>query len=190
MEVLFHFFFEVFKIAVLALFYATALLLVCGGIAILKPGSRIDQLSEDKSMFWFFRLFWKVVLLFLFMFTVWGNHGLGDNYAMPVGGGKAVKAINSLADPYIEDASGTQLSLGNFKIERGKLWGELSEGDRRGGIYGFVVWDLSRETWKTYEEWEALQKENADAPADQKLFRSYEDSYMEYWNGWRFWLLP
>lgn len=109
---------------------------------------------------------------------------------MPIGNWKVIKGADSPAYPYIENKFGEQLGLGKFTVADGKLWGETTEGGYESSINGYVIWDLNTDTWKTYKKWETLQKENADAPADQKLFRSYEAHYAEHWNGWRFWLLP
>jgi hypothetical protein len=90
MEVLFHGIFELIKISILGCIYATLTLVTFIIIGHYKPDSWFDKVSKKKLRLWFLSGLFISVGLFLFMFTYFGDHGLGDSARVPVGHFKVV----------------------------------------------------------------------------------------------------
>ena len=76
MEVLFHFFFEIFKIAILSCVYATVLLLVFSLLGYFATGSWFARVSKGRFRLWFGSTLCILMALSVFMFTYWGDQGL------------------------------------------------------------------------------------------------------------------
>jgi O-antigen/teichoic acid export membrane protein len=91
MEGFFHLIFELIKISISGCAYATLTLLIFKIIGHYKPDSWFDSVSKKKLRFWFLSGHVISVGLFFFMFTYYGNHGLGDNARVPVGHFKVVR---------------------------------------------------------------------------------------------------
>lgn len=83
---LIHLIFTLIKIAILASVYSIVMLLVLGLFEYIFRIKAIDILSKDK---WFkvWRRFSLMIAfgLFIYSFTYWGNHGLGDESRIPIG---------------------------------------------------------------------------------------------------------
>jgi hypothetical protein len=80
MEALGHFIFELFKVAMLSCIYTGFIFL--GRLMFLQIKKRKTEFRWSK--------FKQVpiiiyVLLFVFSFTYYGDHGLGDSYSIPLG---------------------------------------------------------------------------------------------------------
>lgn len=189
MEYLIHFVFELIKISILSSIYVSILLVVFRIIAKKNPGSFVDQLSKRKLLFWFVGGSIISTSMFIFMFTYYGNHGLGDFAIVPIGHHKAVSQIDSQFS-YIENEKGTQIEIYDFVVKNDHLYAKKVY-DFNGLIGDYVVWDLENDTWKLYENdvayFKAMKKFYYPAP---HTFRSFDEHYSEHWNGWRFFLLP
>ena len=83
--VLFHFIFELVKISILGCIYATLTLVTFKIIGRFKPESWFDIVSRKKLRLWFLSGLIASFGLFGFMFTYWGDHGLGDWARIPIG---------------------------------------------------------------------------------------------------------
>ena len=77
--VIFHFVFEIIKISILGSVYACLILLLFRVIAVFSPDGWFARTSEKQLNFWFKSGFLISISLFSFMFTYWGDHGLGDS---------------------------------------------------------------------------------------------------------------
>ena len=80
--VLFHFIFELIKISILGCIYASLTLVAFKIIGRYKPDSWFAKASRKKLRLWFLSGLIISVGLFGFMFTYWGDHGLGDSYEL------------------------------------------------------------------------------------------------------------
>ncbi len=189
MEYIIHFVFELIKISILSIVYISLLLIVFRLIARKKQGSFIDKISKRKLLFWFVGGAIISSSLFIFMFSYYGNHGLGDFAIVPIGHHKSVFQIDSQFS-YIENAKGTQIEINDFIVENDHLYAKKVY-DFNGLKGDYVVWDLKNDTWEFYDKdidyFKTMKKFYYPAP---HTFKSFDEHYTERWSGWRFFLLP
>jgi hypothetical protein len=193
MEVMIHFVFELIKIFILATAYATVLLLLFRLQARFLPNGWCDQVSKVKIRFWFVSGFLISVSLFVFLFSYYGNHGLGDGPRVPVGHGLVVNNANWTEYGYIEDiktSDGHGLEMTKFLAVDDHLMGNL---DSWFDTYmnSFFIYDMDR---RTMNEFSTETEFNAYATAhglpEVNALRTFERNYDDRWGGWWFWLLP
>lgn len=187
MEVLFHGIFELIKISILGCIYATLTLLTFVVIGHFKPDSWFARVSKDKWRLWVNSGLIISVGLFIFMFTYFGDHGLGDSSRVPVGHFKVVKYG---ADAYLQNDKGDQLGIINFTFDNNRLYAETQnisyepKGD-------YVVWDLRTDEWTFYKtKADYLKAAIANSYPTPDKFDDFYEHYKRHWNGWRFWCLP
>ena len=189
MEVMFHFIFELIKISILGCIYATLTLVTFKIIGHYKPDSWFDKVSKKKLRLWFLSGLVISVGLFLFMFTYFGDHGLGDSARVPIGHFKVVRQING-SDTYLQNSKGDQLGITNFDYDSDRLYAETQR-EFNGEKGDFVVWDLRDDNWIFYRTKDDYLKEakknNYPTP---ETFEDFFTFYKRHWHGWRFWLLP
>lgn len=187
---LIHLIFELIKISILSSIYASLLLLIFKIIANYKPNSWFDKISKKKLKLWLSSGFYIFTLLFFFMFSHFGDHGLGDSARIPIGHGKAIQEVDGI-QAYIQDEGPiSMIEIDRFKITDDFVYGFISNGNENyEGSY--FVYDLMNNSIKTFEEesdyLNLLKTKKLDGNTEYKDFGYY---YGQYWNGWRFWLLP
>lgn len=143
MEATAHFLFELFKIAILASLYATAAL-VCTKIAgRFSTNGWWQKHASASGKTWVKSGFAISVLLFLYMFTYWGNHGLGDSARVPIGHFQAVSEINA-SNTYVEVA-GEQYGIRKFSSDGHFLYAEFENGTQARSE-DYLVWNLAEDT--------------------------------------------
>ena len=180
----FHFAFELLKIGLLSCFYGLVILSLALLIDKLVKVDYFTKLLKSKFKFWESSVKIIYVLLFIFMFTYWGDHGLGDDSYLPVGNFGVVYQSDEF--DYLEDKHGTQLNISNFTYDANNLYAEAGR-DMFGKVAGdYLVWDLKNNIWKFYSKDQYL---NSKYP-QPGTFLPFNDQYDNYWSGWRFWLLP
>ncbi len=124
------------------------------------------------------------------MFTYYGEHGLGDSARVPVGHWCAIQEVNG-TQAYIQDEGPVNMiEIDDFIIADDYIYGLT--GDRNENYDGnYFVYDLVNNDVTTFEDKKEfthfLTENNLNINPDYKDFRYY---YRQYWNGWRFWLLP
>jgi hypothetical protein len=183
MAALLHFCFELIKIGILSSAYALILLLIAVLIKKISPTGS-ERALKNKLKFWKKAQRVIFLLLFIFMFTYWGNHGLGDDSYLPVGHFQTVYQSDEF--DYLEDKHDTQLNISNFTYDANNLYAEAGR-DMFGKVAGdYLVWNLKNNIWKFYSKDQYL---NSKYPLPI-TFLSFNDQYNNYWSGWRFWLLP
>lgn len=187
---LFHLIFELIKISILSSIYACLIILVFKIIANYKPNSWFEKVSHKKFKLWFMSSFCIFNFLFIFMFSYFGDHGLGDSARIPVGHGRAIQEVDGM-QAYIQDEGPiSMIEIDRFKIAENFVYGFISKGNEN---YegSFFVYNLENNSVKTFEKENdyinLLKKENLDYNPEYNDFSYY---YNHYWNGWRFWLLP
>jgi len=173
---LFHFLFELVKIAALSAIYS-ALILLMKSIFFKTADAQV----MNKRNFW---LVFKITysLLFFFSFTYYGNHGLGDEYAIPIGRGQTINQVDEFAY-FSPNSSGSQIQIDRFIVKGDFL---CANSEKQYFVYNLnynKVTQFNSET--SYETYAA----NNQLPP-LNTFKKYNDCYNDYWNGWRFWLLP
>lgn len=192
MEALFHLVFEFFKIVVLASFYSFIIFYFLHTLGRYFPGSWFYSVSKKKIRLWFLSYLAISLLLFAFMFSYWGDHGLGDGSRIPLGNGKSVSQINGTMT-YITPAgyeSGT-LTVDEFAVTKKYLFAKVTDARTVPSVKEIAVWNLKTndlEFLEHYSDIEIFKTKNKIT--DQLIFQSFGDHYTTYWGGWRFWLLP
>lgn len=193
MEALFHFIFELIKISILGCIYATLTLLTFKLIGRYKPDSWFARVSKKKLRLWFLSGLILSVGLFFYMFTYYGDHGLGDGPKIPIGHGIVVDNTNWNEYGYIKGIKTSDkidIEMTKFIVVDNKLIGNLDS-----WFYDFqnsyFIYDLKTKEmneFKTKAEFDTFTKENKLPTSDGLL--TFEDNYRKHWGGWRFWLLP
>lgn len=189
MEALFHLLFELIKISILASIYATLTLLAFKIIGHFKPHSWFHRASKKELRFWFLSgLFISAGLLF-YLFSYFGNHGLGDSARVPVGHFRVVRQING-NDAYLQNSKGDQLGINNFVFDKDYLFAETQK-EYNSAEGNYVIWDLKTDDWTFYstkEDYIKIANQHNYPLPDQ--FEDFWTFYRRHWSGWRFWVLP
>lgn len=184
MEVLFHFVFQLVKIAILSTFYLGILLLITR-IPSLSKKSYCKNLKSKTDT----KLFTWVVLsliLFIWQFTYWGDHGLGDYSRIPIGKWQAIEQIdydNMFIRP--DGHEFETLGIKNYSLDKGYCFGLMSEEGE------YFIWNLSTNGIQKFDNHIEYYKVILSKDLDNSIvFHSFEEAYRSHWGGWRFWLLP
>ena len=111
MFTLFHFGFELIKIAILAAIYALVIFLL-----------RFIFLKFKKSInsknYKFGNVYSLIIgLLFIFSFTYYGDHGLGDEANIPLGHGQIMQCSDEFAY-FVPDGATNQIHIDSFLVKR------------------------------------------------------------------------
>jgi len=183
MSVLFHFIYSLVKIAALAIIYATLILLTVRLIARLGPNGSIDKLTKDKFKFWKSTSYILAAGLFIYSFTYWGDHGLGDSSLIPVGQGQTIHNGDG-SFTYFYTADNNQRHIYNYSIKDGQVCAE--QDDNRYLVYSLETKELKE--FNSKSEYEDYAKTNRLPTTDE--FKDFIKHYRDYWNGWRGTFLP
>jgi energy-coupling factor transporter transmembrane protein EcfT len=193
MEVLFHFIFQLIKIGILASIYSFILIGILLIIGKFKPTEFIKRVKTEKKKYWFSFGFLISIGLFIFSFTYWGNHGLGDGPMIPIGHWETIENTNWTEYGYLKEqktSDGIDIETTQFKVANNKLCGNL-----KSWFYDFentyFVLDLKTDEmteFKTESEFNEYA-ENNKLPNSNELL-SFEENYRNHWSGIRFLLLP
>lgn len=191
MEALFHLVFELIKISILGSVYAIMTFLIFKMISKFKPDSWFERVTKKKLKFWFLSSFIISVSLFAFMFTHYGDHGLGDSARIPIGHCRSIQEING-NQAYIQDleAGISAYDIDKFIITNdfvyGNLGSQLRESDGE-----YFLYDLEQNkliTFQSAERFHSVLSEN-ELPPDV-AYEDFHYYYHQHWSGWRLWLLP
>jgi len=193
MEVMFHFIFELIKIAILGAIYATLTLVTFKIIGHFKPKSWFSIVSEKKLRIWILSGLFISVGLFIFMFAYYGDHGLGDGAKIPIGHGIVVGNTNWTEYGYIKGiktSDNIDIEMTKFRVIGDKLIGNLDS-----WFYDFknsyFIYDLETHKIKeflTKAEFDNFAIKNNLSTSEELM--TFEENYRKHWSGWRFWLLP
>ena len=125
---------------------------------------------------------------FVYLFSYWGDHGLGDEYKLPIGFGDRIVRINgySQVQEFRNDV-GQNIYVSRFVVLDGRLYGEL-DNEVPVCVYKnkFIEIDLKSETITEFDDLAELIKNDGGIPE----MKSFDYWYNEFYGGWRFWLLP
>ena len=171
----FHFLFEIVKIALLATGYSAVLFLLLYVVA------EIPKLKFKKVRFYaIYRV--VAVVLFVFMFTYYGDHGLGDDSRIPIGHWESIRASDGY--PYLEmPGHSGQLNIGTFSLS-----GDIICAEADSGIVYYNLRSNRAVTFKREAAYITFANRYKLPLPDE--FEDFYKHYREYWGGWRFWLLP
>jgi energy-coupling factor transporter transmembrane protein EcfT len=177
MAVLFHFLFEIVKIVILGLIYTAVIFSIRAIIRKLQ--------KKDTDFKWYkFLIVYKVLaaVLFVFSFTYYGNHGLGDDSYIPLGHSETMSESDTFAY-FVPDGKSEQMHIDTYLVKNDDLCASVDS--------GYMVYNLKT---KQINNFNTEQLYNTFASAHNlppiKQFRNFDHQYNNYWNGWRFWMLP
>lgn len=180
---MFHFVFTLFKIAVLASAYATMLVVLVAVGGAFRPHGVVARVSARPQRLWKRTRLVVALLLFVFSFTHWGNHGLGDMARIPLNHYGSMVEINGLAAYFEADRSAIERNVTAYQVVRDTLCAQSDDDthfiyDLESGHYQLFS---SRPAYNAYARQHGLPRSQQLAP--------FRDHYSRYWSGWRFWLL-
>ena len=173
MFTLFHFGFEIVKIAALAGVYS--FVFYCF-FFILREISGRRNLRRPKPRYFYLTIY---ALLFVYSFTYFGDHGLGDESHIPLGYFQTMDATDGYAFFTPQNSSQT-LSVDSFQVKDHQLF--IASANT------YYIYNLSSGSMKKFDSknvYEQYAVHNSHPPINH--FKKYTELY---WNGWRFWLLP
>lgn len=187
MEVLFHFVFELVKISILAGVYSLILLIVFRQINKSKSDSWFQKVTVNIKKFWLSSGSIIFGLLFIWMFTYWGDHGLGDSARIPIGHWKEIEQINvnsSFISP--KGHENEKLTIKSFAVRNNNCVGKSKKDQTE-----YFIWNLSTNDIEKFTNLEdfSVKAESMNLPISNE-FTDFDQAYHEYWGGWKFWLLP
>ncbi len=190
MEVAIGFVFELIKIFILSCIYASLVLLTLKIIGSYTHGSWCYRVSRNKLQLWLSSGFLISIGLFIFMFTFYGDHGLGDSARIPVGHWREILETNGSLAYIQKEGRGSMLVIDKFLIADDYVYGLTSDvNEHYNGKY--FIYDLANNNIKTFEEingyLNSLIAKNLNETAE---YKNFDYHYRQYWHGWRFWILP
>ncbi|GAB5417448.1 MAG: hypothetical protein Crog4KO_30300 [Crocinitomicaceae bacterium] len=143
---------------------------------------RIKETSRSKRFTWVLFCF----ILFIWQFSYWGDHGLGDYSRVPIGYGKEIEQINSTGMYISPNGYESQMfGIKEYSIDKEYCFGSMSKNK------GFFIWNLKTngiQKISTYEKY--MDELKSKRIQDKYVFHNFQEAYDSYWSGWRFWLLP
>ena len=189
MESLGHFIFELIKITILGFIYSTILCFIYKNIPKNKKTEWSEKLLKSKKTLW---LYISIFLLF-YMFTPYGNHGLGDSARIPISLTKEISNINWTNYGRLNGIKSTErndIYLTQFKVEKNILCGNLSS-DFYDYKNSFFIYEIDSEKLQEFKDENEYNEfaTNENLPKSNEL-KSFKENYSDYWSGWRFFLLP
>lgn len=193
MEVLFHFIFQLIKIGILASIYSFLLIGVILLIRSFNPNTFLNKVKAKKKKYWFSFGFLISIGLFIFSFTYWGNHGLGDGPIIPIGHWKTIENTNWNEYGYLKEqktSNGINIETTKFKVKNNKLCGNLKSWFYN-YEHAFFVLDLKTDKITEFKTTSNFNKyaENNKLPKSNELL-SFRENYNNHWSGIRLLLLP
>lgn len=176
MEVLFHFFFECFRVTALTLLYGTLLWLV---IRIIK-GKSFNRLRQ-----------YLVLLVIVFVLLVinrnmpWRDEGLGDYCKVPLGGAYSL-GITNCADEQASVAKGDDhegLHVDALYTQDHKIFAHINaDGFGADDTMEYVVLILSSDSIQKLKDESTFRRESGDVSKLKKPMQLFD----AYWSKWRF----
>ncbi len=182
MEVLFHLVFVMIKVAILSCLYGLLFLIM------MRLIKKRRTLRSTKT--WMILSASSFVLLFVFMNTYWGDHGLGDSARIPVGYGEDISQINGVTT-FIEPQN---YDYGILEVETFAQIDNIICGKTLispvGSPAPYFVWNLSDNKVRFFKSKKAYHDyaQTRSYPIEDE-FKSFHNHYNAFWGGWRFWLL-
>lgn len=121
-------------------------------------------------------------MLFVFSFTYYGDHGLGDEAYIPLGHFETMEAGDGNAY-FTFKKSRNQLFVDSFAVKNNTLCMMTDS--------GLCIYDLKTDSLQTFADsfaYKQYARKEKLPPLTE--FKNFEKQYAEYWNGWRFWTMP
>ncbi len=185
---LIHFLFELFKILIQSTIYASVIFFTITYLVKPKPGSLFYFFKKEKALTLLSS--WVAIFfgLFFFMFSYYGDHGLGDSTRIPIDHHREIGQTDLLS--YIKPNNNGTIYLDEFVITDDHVYGKLNKYNI--ALYQkYFVYDLKSDAIQTFDQQETFNNYLISKGLNQAVpYESFDFYYSQYWNGWRFWLLP
>ncbi|MEZ5148024.1 MAG: hypothetical protein R2759_13430 [Bacteroidales bacterium] len=185
-----HFILEIIKISLLGSLYALVLLLLFKVIGYFQKESWFYSVTENNTRFWFSTGAVISFALFVFMFTHWGNHGLGDSARLPLRNGQSIKQSDGVWTTFTTKTY-YQIRIYEFAADENYIYAHIDRSPTAKLPGKYVIWNLETDHltfFKSEDEYTDFAKvDNLPLPNE---FKEFDFHYDLYWGGWRFWLLP
>jgi energy-coupling factor transporter transmembrane protein EcfT len=177
MTVLFHFLFVIVKSYILALIYTPLIWFLW--VLILKVRKKYTGFKW-KKVFPVYLI--TGVLLIIFSFTYYGDHGLGDDSRIPLEHGEAIEQGDHFAY-FTPKQTGKQVHVKAFVLKGDNLCMSVDS--------GYKVYNLKTKGVVNFSDGQMYDAFafSYGLPLSLQL-QNFKSQYDEYWGGWRFWLLP
>lgn len=177
MTTLLHFLFTVIKSYLLAVVYAPIIWILW--VMILKALKKYTGFKWRKV----FQVYVITgLLLIVFSFTYYGDHGLGDESRIPLGHGEAIKQGDEFAY-FTPKGTSKQVHVKTFVLKGDNLCMSVDS--------GYKVYNLKTKGVVNFSEGQMYDAFafSYGLPLSLQL-QNFRSQYDKYWSGWRFWLLP
>lgn len=189
MESLGHFVFELIKITILGFIYSTILFFIYKIIPKNRKLEWSEKLFKSKKLLWLY----ISILLLIFMFTSYGNHGLGDNARIPLSLTKEISNVNWSEYGNLNEVKSSEkndIYMTKFRIQDNRLCGNLNS-DFYDYKNSYFVYDIDSEKLKEFRTENDYNEfaTHKNLPKANELIR-FKENYNKYWSSWRFYLLP
>lgn len=190
MFALFGLAFEFIKISILSTIYSLLVLFLGRLTKFIKRNNILYRATKSVIRFCLIVGPFIFIGLCAFSFTYYGNHGLGDSVRIPVGHGQV---INNVDDRFtwFDTASDGQVAISNYIVRENKIFANGVNEDENPSDSLYIVYDLVIKKlirFKTKQQYSDYAEKNNYPSINE--FYDFGKHYDEYWNGWRFWLLP
>jgi len=185
---LIHFIFELFKILIQSAIYSSIIFFGITGIVKPKPGSFLYFFRKEKMLTWVSG--WGIIFLglFFFMFSYYGDHGLADSARIPIGHHREIGQTDIMS--HIEPKNKGIIYINEFIITDDYVYGTL-EKQNLDLNHNYFVYDLKLNTVQLFDQIIPFNSFLTSKNVSQESpYQTFGEHYNQYWNGWRFWLLP
>lgn len=183
MFVLIHLLFTLFKIAIQASVYAVITLLLIYVLSKSIQSDILNKIMRRKFFAWWLTGSTFSIGLFFFSLSYWGYHGFGDSSRIPIGFGQDIKNVDGFTF-FNPTSSIGQESIQSFQIENNYLCARQKDNT-------FFAYNIET---KLLTRFNSKQDYNGYAAQNNLVhiseFKEFRYHYNNYWNGWRFIILP
>ena len=190
MFALFGLAFELIKISILTVIYSLLLLFLSRLTKFIRNNNVLYR--STKNILKFCLLVGPFIFLGLsvFLFTHYGNHGLGDDSRVPINYGQTISNIDDRFT-FFNATPDSQVAISNYIIKENKIFANGVNEDENSSDSIYIVYDLITKKltqFKTKKQYSDYAAKNSYPSINE--FYDFGKHYDEYWNRWRFWLLP
>lgn len=187
MFALFHLIAVCMKITLLSTFYTSLVLLITTKGNFKLVLSQVKKIVKMKQFPIAYPVIW--LLLFVYSFTYYGDHGLGDSAKIPIGHGKIVSSVDHTTTSI--RCNNQYIILHQFYTKEDFLYAQTLRSPFSKEINGYLIWDLKVDKYRTFDtekEFKNFIKEKPQLVNGE--FLSFHDAYYLRWGGLRALLLP
>jgi hypothetical protein len=189
MEASGHFIFVLIKILILGFIYSSIIYFLHTLISNWLKWNWIKNIKISRIFLWLYISFF----LLIYMFTPYGNHGLGDSARIPISFTKEISNVNWTEFARINNVKSNEEN--EIEMTKFKIIDKIVCGNLNSSFYSytnsFFIYNSNSEKlieFNSQKEYDFFATQN-NLPNSNELI-SFEENYRNYWSGWRFLFLP